>query len=256
MLLYGQTYRWFISYNDTAGNLAKSSILSFTVVDTIVPVIVYSVQNYTIMNSNLDISLSVTDNDEVVNVTYSWDDGNSVTLIEPYLITLPESNGLHTLTILASDNAGNEISQTMIIIIDNIEPIIILESPNNGSHVLTNTIIYVNITDLNLESVIYNWNGEENQTWITPYEVIIPNAEGQHILFVYAKDNADNWSHKSFLFIIDQANDTSDVDTSITTNSTNETQDDDHNIAIYIVIPVIGAIVGVGVTIFMKKRKT
>ncbi|MFX1512151.1 MAG: hypothetical protein ACFFCQ_06165, partial [Promethearchaeota archaeon] len=39
MLIYEETYQWVIGYNDTAGNVAYSSEMSFTVNDTYVPVV-------------------------------------------------------------------------------------------------------------------------------------------------------------------------------------------------------------------------
>lgn len=59
----------------------------------------------------MDIDLDVTDDWFVDTVLYAWDDGNNVTLSEPYDVPVPNEK-TYVLHVYANDSAGNEVSET------------------------------------------------------------------------------------------------------------------------------------------------
>ncbi|MFX0210983.1 MAG: hypothetical protein ACFFDT_33705, partial [Candidatus Hodarchaeota archaeon] len=81
-----------------------------------------------------------------------------------------------------------------------IEPQITLLEYQNMSVLPSGTDITLEINDSHLDTVVYNWDGSPNATWIT-FETVIPEGDGQHVLYVYANDTAGNWAYVQFVFL-------------------------------------------------------
>ena len=83
--------------------------------------------------------------------------------------------------------------------------------PVEGFYIETNTIIDVNITDLNLDYAIYNWNGEENQIiqelyYEIPYDQLSFLKRGQNLYnanfqlwLTLTNTNGDTLRYKTWL---------------------------------------------------------
>ncbi|UCG03819.1 MAG: hypothetical protein JSW11_07495 [Candidatus Heimdallarchaeota archaeon] len=89
--------------------------------------------------------------------------------------------------------------------IDVTPPSVTLISPLNNSSVTEGTVIDLNVIDADssVNQVLYHW--EKDQTNVTldfPYDVIIPNQTGLHVLLVYSEDSNGNWASAKFIFTV------------------------------------------------------
>ena len=85
---------------------------------------------------------------------------------------------------------------------DDTPPSITLNSPENGSTLQSGTVIDLTITGSN-GSLIYNWDGNTNQTVTSITDPILPSGDGTHTLYCYAKDDVENWISSQFEFMTD-----------------------------------------------------
>src|SRR3989344_8640118 len=93
------------------------------------------------------------------NDTYTTN--TTLTNCNTNITTVIWSEGQHNVTIWANDTVNNVNSSRVIFTIDTTKPLLDFVSPTpaNNSGVSNNFEINVSITELNLASVIYNWNG-------------------------------------------------------------------------------------------------
>jgi hypothetical protein len=151
------------------------------------------------------INFSITDNESVSHVFYWWNVGmlENDTLSAPYSLMSRTSEAGHYLFIYANDTSNNWASSVYYFITDATAPTILLTSPEDGSASPSGTAVNVTVTDLHLESVLYNWDGSTNETWSEPYETTVASGEGPHSLNVYANDSAGNWGKAVFSLVTD-----------------------------------------------------
>jgi hypothetical protein len=151
------------------------------------------------------INFSITDNESVSHVLYWWNVGmlENETLSAPYSLMTRTSETGHYLFIYANDTSDNWASSVYYFITDATEPTIVLSSPENGSANPSGTTVNASVTDLHLESVFYNWDGNTNQTWNEPYDTTLISGDGPHSLNVYASDSAGNWANAVFTLVTD-----------------------------------------------------
>ena len=77
-------------------------------------------------------------------------------------------------------------------------PFITLNTANNTSYKSGSQISF-DISDPNgFTNATYHWDSNTNTTASSSMSISIPTSEGQHILYVYAKDPAGNWASKRF----------------------------------------------------------
>ncbi|MFX0061853.1 MAG: hypothetical protein ACFFC7_06665, partial [Candidatus Hermodarchaeota archaeon] len=87
---------------------------------------------------------------------------------------------------------------------DDTNPIITLNNPASPSVQQSGTTIDLNVMDPNgLTLVVYNWDGSTNTTLSSPYDVTLPEGDGDHTLRIYARDTAGNWASLTFIFTTD-----------------------------------------------------
>ncbi|MFX0065050.1 MAG: SBBP repeat-containing protein [Candidatus Hermodarchaeota archaeon] len=105
------------------------------------------------------------------------------------------------------------------LIVDVIPPSITLVSPANGSTYSSGIIIDLIITDdeSGLDQVLCNWDGSANATLASPHNVPLPAGDGEHVLHVYASDQAENWASIVCIFTTKDPTTTSISSTSSTT---------------------------------------
>lgn len=158
--------------------------------------------NETIHQPGLTIDLNVTDL-TLDNVDYKWDTDSWANLPSPYDLTLPSGDGDHVLQINASDQAGNWIVNTFVFTTDGENPLITLVSPDDGTVHKSNTAINLTISDLYLNTVMYNWDSESWTVFPSPYDLTLPSGDGEHTLQINASDIAGNWIIETYVFTTD-----------------------------------------------------
>ncbi|MFX1516270.1 MAG: nitrous oxide reductase family maturation protein NosD [Promethearchaeota archaeon] len=184
--------------NDSAGNWA-SAVFAFTTDDTTPTITLDSLINDTSHPSGTTVDLTVTDS-HLETVLYNWDGTSNTSLNGLYTTVLPSGDGPHILRVYANDSAGNWASAVFTFTTDDTTPTITLVSPMNATSHPSGTTINLTVTDSHLETVLYNWDNSTNQTLTVPYNVTLPTEAGQHVLIVYAKDNAGHWTTETYVF--------------------------------------------------------
>lgn len=112
------------------------------------------------------------------------------------------SDGSHTITIEASDKAGNSASTSVNVIVDNTEPEVIIKSPLNF-YLRQNTTVDADVIEANFESWSVRVDGKEVST-IIPYDLNTTYyADGNHTIEIYAFDKAGNAGAKGALVNFD-----------------------------------------------------
>ncbi|MFW9994536.1 MAG: SBBP repeat-containing protein [Candidatus Odinarchaeota archaeon] len=88
---------------------------------------------------------------------------------------------------------------------DALAPSIDLVSPVNGSIHTTSVLIDLDIADdsIGIDQVLYGWNESANTVLDYPYDVLIPEPDGYHVLQVFANDTFGQWNSTTFFFVKD-----------------------------------------------------
>jgi len=151
-----------------------------------------------------NISLNVTDTN-LANVNYSINGGINLSLSVPYNIsTTGWLDGIYRVDVYANDTVDNEAAEWNIFIIDSEDPIISLNSPINDSIIFSGTIIDLNITDNNTNTVNYSINGGTETLLISPYDIDTNGwVEGVYTIVVQASDMAAHTSMEVYVFTVD-----------------------------------------------------
>ncbi|MCF2137529.1 MAG: Ig-like domain-containing protein [Candidatus Thorarchaeota archaeon] len=194
---------------DAAGNW-NQHVYSFVIDDTAPVITLVSPSNGSLITSSTTIDLSITDSNTLNQVLYNWDETSNTTLSSPYDVTAAGlSEGTHWLYVYAQDAAGNEASSKYQFTVDDTAPVILLNSPSNGSEIQSGTLIDLSVTDSHLDYVWYNWDGGTNSTLTSPFDISTSGlAEGTHLLTVYAQDEAGNQAQETYPFLIDDTSPT------------------------------------------------
>ena len=108
---------------------------------------------------------------------------------------LEYNEGQNNITVWANDTVGNENNSDMIYFtIDTIFPQIEFVSPTYTNNTnITNTYTYINwtVTEINQDTMIFNWNGT-NSTVTNEYINKISLADGAYTYYVWVNDTASN----------------------------------------------------------------
>jgi hypothetical protein len=193
--------------NDTAGNVAELSLV-FNTDDTPPDIELSNQLNDSVHKSGTPIDLLITNSDG--NLMYHWDSDINKTVVASFDPLLPSGEGSHHLYLYASDSLGNWQSKTYYFISDNTAPDIILASPSHNAILPSRSLINLTLFDTNnISKVLFNWENTGNITLESPYDVLLATGDGEHILTVYALDEAGNWAMATFMFTT--SNTSSDV---------------------------------------------
>ncbi len=112
--------------------------------------------------------------DSVLN-QYKWDTDSFTSFSSPKIISLPETNGWHTLTIQASDFFNNMAEASYSIGYDARESDVVLHSPANNSLVAGGSVLNFSIYDY--ISVFYEWDKNTTQfAFLDPFDIYISDA--------------------------------------------------------------------------------
>ncbi len=177
---------------DLAGNTALLTWFNFTIDSTKPVITLLSPADNEIIKAGVEIDLSVTEvNLEVVN--YSIDGGEAKNLTAPYSIsTTGWVDGKYSITVSALDKAENKDNIIITITIDSTKPSIDITAPTTTLF-FAGTIIDLNITDANLDTVNFSLDDGLAQNLTTPFDINTTGwTVGNYNLKVTAKDKAGN----------------------------------------------------------------
>jgi hypothetical protein len=196
-----------VTATDNAGNIATVNV-SFTVVDDVPPEISITEPTPRDYSYTEDITLDFSATDEksgIASITAELD-GTPVT--DGQIIDLFEYDlGNHTLTVTATDNAGNIAGASVTFrVIDDVPPIVTITSPADGARVNLTVTINATATDEKsspTEIISVLINGEEVATTV-PYDWDTTQyVGGQYNIAVKARDQADNIGSDSIDVTVD-----------------------------------------------------
>ncbi|MFX0061854.1 MAG: SBBP repeat-containing protein, partial [Candidatus Hermodarchaeota archaeon] len=192
----------FKAYDSTHNGVRDVFVVKTTIDDTNPAIILESPLNDTVQISGTTIDVAVTDANLDI-VLYNWDGAANQTWSGMYQTPLPTGDTQHVLYVYANDSAGNWAAFVFVFTTDDTVPTITLETPLNDTVHNSGTIIDVDLSDLHLVTVLFNWDGAANQTWSGMYQTSLPTGDGLHWLYVYANDSAGNWATVVFVFTTD-----------------------------------------------------
>jgi len=119
--------------------------------------------------------------------------------VEYFSGTTISENGLHNLSIVAKDIAGNTASKSISFTVDSISPVITVTGISSGSHYSDNRDVSIQVTDINLKSTTITLNGQ-----VMPQSSYTIVQEGNYTNIVRAEDKAGNISIRVDIFTIDK----------------------------------------------------
>jgi len=182
--------------NDTAGNMGASNTVYFTV-DTEAPIIIIlSPKNETYASTSF--SLNFTQSEPTSWIGYSLDGQTNVTVGgNTTLVGLSE--GIHSITVYATDIAGNMGSpDTVYFTVDTVSVSIDLLSPENKTYT-TDSVSLSFAVDEETSWIGYSLDGQANNT-IAGDTTLIGLSDGMHSLVVYASDMLGNTGHSDTVY--------------------------------------------------------
>ncbi len=159
----------------------------------------------TVAGTNVTVSASVSDNIGVAGVQFKLDDNNlgAEDTAYPYSIVMDSTqftSGVHKLTAVARDAAGNSTTSSSITVtIDNTPPTVSISAPTNnitvsGAGVMVSANASDNVGVVGVQFLMDSSNlGDEDTT--SPYSVLFDTtkiANGLHILKAVARDTVGN----------------------------------------------------------------
>jgi hypothetical protein len=191
----------YINAQDEAGNLRHVRV--YITSDNILPEIaLLNPLNNSVLFGNSLINLSV-DDIHLSSVFYWWDSEGQQIMTFPYDTIVTFEDGLHTLTVNASDTAGNWLTKLYSFISDNEGPLISLNSPENNTLYRSGIDVDLSVSDLHLSLVMHRWDGSDWNELVAPYDTVLPSGDGQHVLEIDSSDEAGNHTVMRYVWFVD-----------------------------------------------------
>ncbi|MFX1249525.1 MAG: S8 family serine peptidase [Promethearchaeota archaeon] len=184
--------------NDSVGN--EQHVAITLTIDTTPPTVNIDLPIPTAYSAN---TITVIISGDAINYWYIIDTLDSSNNTWTTNVNRTLSDGIYTLYAYGNDSVGNEQYVTVIFTIDTIIPDIFLGTFNNKSILSSRSEIKFNVTDENLDSVLYCWDRTQNSSIIPPYIVKLPEGECNHTLYIFARDYVGHWTIKVITFTID-----------------------------------------------------
>jgi hypothetical protein len=195
---------------DAAGNTTTSSAVAVTVsnVDATPPTVAITAPSdgATVAGSSVAVSATASDNIAVVGVQFQLDGVNlgAEDTASPYSIswnTGTTANGVHSITAIARDGAGNTATSAVSVTVNNdlVAPTVSMTAPAGGTTV-TGTAVTVSASasdNVGVAGVQFLLDGAAVGTEVTtaPYQIAWNSASvanGSHTLSARARDAAGN----------------------------------------------------------------
>ncbi|NHJ48537.1 MAG: hypothetical protein FK733_12200 [Asgard group archaeon] len=164
---------------------------------------------------NEAVNGTVTTSSNSVLNRYKWDTDSFTTADSPFIVTLPDVSGWHTLTVEAYDFYDN--LATAVYTIGYVSSAAILDSPANNSLVTDGQ--YLNFTLSDVIFATYEWDKDTTQILlVAPYDILLDEGfNGIHQLTIHTNDEFGE-DLTEFFFDFDNAAPTISLD-----NVVNET---------------------------------
>jgi hypothetical protein len=179
---------------------------TFEIANSSVTVSVLSPANGSVIKSGVPIVLSVAGSG---TLACEWHEGGvSHVLAAPYAIsTATWSEGIHMITIIASNNIGGQYSISYSVVIDNTAPTITLLSPELGSYVNRSVVVLFRASDAHYDSVAWTVWGMGYESESTTVTVLLSRVDkdGLFTVMVTAVDHANNTASANFAFTMDSS---------------------------------------------------
>jgi parallel beta-helix repeat protein len=197
LLILSDGLHYVVVYaNDTAGNMGASNTVYFTV-DTEAPIImILSPENKTYAVNNVPLTFTVTET--TLWMGYSLDGQANVTVSGNTTI-LDLSEGIHYITVYATDTAGNMgSSDTVYFTVDTVLPKIEVLSPENKTYAVADVPLSFTVSETSAW-MGYSLDGQKNET-VSGNTTLFGLSEGIHSITVYSTDTAGNMGSSESLF--------------------------------------------------------
>jgi hypothetical protein len=199
---------------DAAGNTTTSGAVAVTVsnVDATPPTVAITApaNGATVAGSSVAVSATASDNIAVVGVQFQLDGVNlgAEDTASPYSIswnTGTSANGVHSLTAIARDGAGNTATSAVTVTVNNdlIAPTVAMTAPADGSTATGTVTVSANASDnVAVVGVQFLVDGTATGAEVTtaPYQMAWNSASvanGSHTLSARARDAAGNQTTSS-----------------------------------------------------------
>ncbi|MHA1781228.1 MAG: Ig-like domain-containing protein [Candidatus Thorarchaeota archaeon] len=193
----------YVEVTDEAGHTSTATIMYVT--DDTQPVVVLNgPANNTRHHSGTLVDVSVSDL-HLSTVYYHWDSAAWSVWSSPYDTSMPAGDGDHSLYVNATDEAGNWQYVHYLFITDDATPLVILHSPANNTVQVSGTLVNVSVSDNDLDTVRYHWDGDDWSIWPAPYDTYVPTGDGSHTLYVWVNDTAGNEESVRYTFTTDDS---------------------------------------------------
>jgi parallel beta-helix repeat protein len=196
-------YNITVNTSDLAGNFVLNWF-NFTIDSTSPEIILVSPTNDSIIKSDFEIMFTITDT-YLNQVSYSVNGGTTKSFSEPYNIDVSSwPDGHYNIEINADDIAGNINEKSFTFIIDTSPPEITLNSPENNTLLMEDSILDFEIADENLNSVSYSINHGFFKNFEEPFDLDTSTWEdGEYVITIKAQDNASHIMEQWYAFRID-----------------------------------------------------
>jgi hypothetical protein len=168
---------------DEAGNTSSKSV-SFTIDKTAPSITITTPADGLVTNQGVSLSYSVSDN---------VSSPDKIT-VSPAAETVYSTEGTQTITVIATDEAGNTASKSISFTIDKTAPIVTITFPSEGLVTKDNVTLSYTVTD-DVSSL--------DKITVSPSSGTVYSTEGTQTIMVIATDEAGNTSSKSVSFTID-----------------------------------------------------
>jgi hypothetical protein len=188
-----------VSALDIAGNATTKTYTWY--VDLTKPLLVIDSQPpaYT-NNTSVSIAFHATDASGISGFTCSTDGGAAGGCTSPFSLTLPD--GLHSVIIRATDNAGNYDEKTVSFTVDMTPPVLTLTSvPADPSNSVTSGTVAFSVSDANPVSTACQIDGGSFVSCLSP-NTFTGLGSGSHTATIKATDAAGNTDTQSTTWMI------------------------------------------------------
>jgi parallel beta-helix repeat protein len=188
---------------DTAGNLNTSGFF-FTLDSTKPDIFLVYPENNSLISNKTIIEFLVTDSN-LKHVNYSINSGQNVSASDMFNISAKEwTDGNYTVQINAMDLAGNYRSNWFWFVIDSTPPTIVFDQFLNHSTISGGIAIQIDISDENINTVMYSVNQGAYNILLPPYIIDTTSwSDGPHVIYIKANDSAGNEIVRWFEIIVD-----------------------------------------------------
>jgi parallel beta-helix repeat protein len=172
---------------------SNSSWFYFIIDSTLPQIIINSPQNNSIIPAGTLLNFSVFD-PNLIGANYSLNKGSNITLSEPFDISTDGwLDGEYTVSISSLDLADNFNSSWFTFTIDSTPPSILIDPNLNHSTLRADESFQLNISDSNLDDVIYSLDDGDYYSLTSPYTIDTSEwSDGSHNVKIKANDLAEN----------------------------------------------------------------